>query len=169
MGWVYQLIAGGAGGTVKITYSNRVEPLIFTVEPEWTNSKTKQENNKTGNGKYLEGNNEKNNAIKTGLNDDDEFIKYVETKEFGDVAQVLVYLAFVLSSGPDRTTSVMITTDGVVQFLNLYFNLSSIYTGSRKGVESGCCTLYSYLAGPVNLRIKFQNMIISQYCSFSIK
>ena len=161
MRWEYNPgIAGSArGGAVTITYSD-VSSLVFNVEPFWNNATTKDENGV--NGKYLAGNNYKNDAINSGLTPN-EFRKYVETKEFGDVAQVLVYLAFVLSSAPDRTTSVMITTDGVVQFLNLYFNLSSIYTGSRRGVESGCCNLYSYLAGDVNLEIKFKNMIENYY------
>ena len=155
------------GVGVRITYSNGAGYIVFTVKPGLSNVDTKRQNGE--NGKYLEGNNYKNDKIKKDTSMTNEvFIKYVETKEFGDVAQVLVYLAFVLvkfSETPSipKTSSVMITTDGVVHFLNCYFNLSSIYTGSRIGVESGHCTLYSYLAGDVDLKLKFQNMIENYY------
>ena len=164
MRWEYNPGGGGSarGGAVTITYSD-VSSLIFNVKPGWNNEKTKRENG--ANDKYLEGNNSKNTAIMNTSINNNEIIKYVETKEFGDVAQVLVYLAYVLAhlNTEPRTSSVMITTDGVVHLLNVLFNLSSIYTGSRRGVESGCCNLYSYLAGDVNLEIKFKNMIENYY------
>jgi hypothetical protein len=146
MSWVYQPVGGGAAaggreGRVTITYSDGAH-LTFNVQKGATNDDVKK-SNKPNNSDYLEGNTFKNDRI-NNTTDESEIIKYVETKEFGDVAQVLIYLDFVLNNREDRTNSVMITTDGVVHFLNCYFNLSSIYTGSRKGVQSGCCTLYSY-------------------------
>ena len=165
MSWVYQPggggAAGGGEGTVTITYSDG-SYLVFNVKKGDTNDNVKDLN--IGNKNYLEGNTFKNDKI-NNTSDKNEIIKYVETKEFADVAQVLVYLDFVLAhlNTESRTSSVMITTDGVVHFLNCYFNLSSIYTGSRRGVETGCCTLYSYLAGPVDLKKKFENMIENYY------
>jgi hypothetical protein len=125
-------------------------------------------------GKYLAGNNTKNDAINglTKYSDCRDFIKYVETKELGDVAQVWNYLAFVAINATTkkdidfkkmREKSVMITTDSVVLLFCILLHLSCVYTGSREGVESGHCTLKHYLAGDVDYNLKLETMITNHY------
>jgi hypothetical protein len=124
-------------------------------------------------GKYLAGNNKKNDAINRlkKYTDCSDFIKYVETKELGDVAQVWNYLAFVAINAINngdifkemREKSVMITTDSVVLLFCILLHLSCVYTGSREGVESGHCTLKHYLAGDVNYDLKLETMIDNHY------
>jgi len=146
---------------VQIIYSNR-EVIEYDVTKD-----------RDPVGKYLAGNNTKNAAINaltkdTGCHD---FIKYVETKELGDVAQVWNYLAFVainaINTGNNfkkmREKSVMITTDSVVLLFCILLHLSCVYTGSREGVESGRCTLKHYLAGDVNYNLKLKTMIDNHY------
>jgi hypothetical protein len=81
-------------------------------------------------------------------------------KEYGDVAQVWMYFAFVAIQSPN---SIMITTDSVVYFMCALLNLSCVYTGGRKGVESGNCSLKHYLSGTINLNDKIQTMLKIQY------
>ena len=147
---------------VQITYSNR-EVIEYDVTKDIDPV-----------GKYLAGNNNKNDAINglTKYSGCRDFIKYVETKELGDVAQVWNYLAFVAinaitKNGGDfkkmREESVMITTDSVVLLFCILLHLSCVYTGSREGVESGRCTLKHYLAGDVDYSLKLKTMIDNHY------
>ena len=99
---------------------------------------------------------------KNDKNAQDTILKIMLTKEFGDVAQVWMYLAFLISSGNMaslRTNSVMITTDSVVLLFCALLHMSCVYTGSREGVQSGNCTLKYYLAGNVDYEVKLQNML----------
>ena len=80
-------------------------------------------------------------------------------KEIGDVAQVWMYLAFILIMGYSRTQVVMVTTDSVVYLFCILLKLSCIYTGERVGVQSGCCTLKHYLGGDPDYLQKYNNMV----------
>jgi len=109
---------------------------------------------------YRLGNKENHDLISNNLNNLSECKKLLMTKEFGDVAQVWMYLAYVAEKyEKERTKVVMITTDSVVYMFCSLLALSCIYTGSREGVTSGGCTLKHYLSGPVDYKLKLNNMI----------
>jgi hypothetical protein len=100
----------------------------------------------------------KNSTIDSVKNIDYERLLLL-AKEYGDVAQVWMYFAFALPN-PD---SVMITTDSVVYFMCVLLNLSCVYTGGRKGVESGKCSLKHYQAGDIDLNQKLSVMLDMQF------
>jgi hypothetical protein len=138
---------------VTITYSDNSK---ISTKVDANTSKDVLFNSPFGN--YLLGNNEKNKLI-NNVPKCSDFFKLVETKELGDVAQVWLYLAYIIINNiTDRTTTVMITTDSVVYLFCIILNLSCVYTGSREGVLSGRCTLKHYLAGVPNYTLKIQNM-----------
>ena len=110
---------------------------------------------------YCQGNNTKNAEINI-LATQSNFVRIIILfimKELGDVAQVWMYLAFVVINAMERTSALMVTTDNVVYIFCILLHLSCMNTGSREGVQSGCCTLKYYLAGVVNYSVKFKNMI----------
>ena len=80
-------------------------------------------------------------------------------KEIGDLGQVKMVFAFLAIMGIDPTQVVMVTTDSVVYLFCILQRVSCIYTGERSGVQSGCCTLRHYLAGPPDYLTKYKNMI----------
>lgn len=106
-----------------------------------------------------------------------EFIKHTMTKEFGDVAQVFMYLAYILLYQPiykpdgdlqlimreQKNATTMITTDSVVYMFCALLNLTCIYTGTQKGRVSGSCILRHYIAGDVNYVLKLNNMAKLHY------
>ena len=129
-------------------------------------------------GPYLQGNSEKNTTI-NGLDQNNadnwsRFIKLVETKALGDVAQVWLYFAYVVlhyngltittKSGTDlgiRSDVVMLTTDSVVYLLCVILNLACVYSGSKHGwmPHTNSCTLYSHIPGEIDYRKKFTTML----------
>lgn len=140
----------------------------YTITADVGENITKPMLSETEFGGYILGNNEKNQIIADlPVNNDNcnEFIKLVETKELGDVAQVWLYLAYIIHNNlvNDRIRAVMITTDSVVYLFCVLLNLSCVYTGSREGVLSGHCTLKHYLAGQPNFSNKIQTMIKVHY------
>ena len=145
---------------VKITYKDNQ-----TVEVEVNHTTTKDVlKTHPSIGKYLLGNREKNAAIlNLQTNNCDEFYKYVETKELGDILQVWLYFAYVIINDVSTSEIVMITTDNVVYSFCILLGLSCVYTGSREGVESGCCTLKHYLAGPPDFTLQRDTMIKIHY------
>jgi hypothetical protein len=131
-------------------------------------------------GPYLKGNKEKNADIneyaKTGFivnetgniinwNNIREIIKILETKELGDVAQIWLYLAYLIENNllTQREKALMITTDSVVYLFCRLLGLSCAYTGPRAGVDSKNCTIYHYVAGPPDYQAKIENMLINAW------
>jgi hypothetical protein len=117
---------------------------------------------------YVKGNKEKNQAIAANLTNPAnlmEIIKIIETKELGDVAQVWLYLAYLITNDllAQREKALMITTDSVVYLFCRLLGLSCAYTGPRAGVESKNCTIYHYVAGPVDYQAKIANMLINAW------
>jgi hypothetical protein len=125
-------------------------------------------------GPYLKGNKEKNADIrelaKQGFSADAkvanftavmQIIKILETKELGDVAQIWLYLAYLIENDllAQREKALMITTDSVVYLFCQLLNLSCAYTGSRAGLESKNCNIYHYVAGPPDYQAKIANML----------
>ena len=112
---------------------------------------------------FSKGNELKNIELnKLGNKDNAKTLKILLTKELGDVAQVWVYLAYIMNHldiTEMRKKTVMITTDSVVLLFCAILHLSCIYTGSREGVKSGNCTLKHYLAGSVDYELKLNNML----------
>ena len=163
--WGCEPTADSGGFVVTIDYgstsagANRDRVITSLVNP----------GNRGGFENYSKGNKEKNADINTFLArtpvNNAEIHKILLTKELGDVAQVWTYYAFVLEKGGDfdRTQVVMITTDSVVYYLAVALNLSCIYTGGRAGVESGRCTLKSYVAGPINYNEQLGSVIKNYY------
>lgn len=148
---------------VEINYGNGI---VIRDDNVRKNAVAKDSNFQT----YSKGNSDKNSAIiKLASNPTmcPEFKKYVITKEFGDVAQVFMYLAFILLSistnNNIRTATTMITTDSVVYMFCAILNLSCIYTGTRQGVKSGACTLRYFLAGEINYKLKLYNMMLLHF------
>ena len=130
-------------------------------------------------GQYIKGNNEKNQELANLVDlmvaahaaqnptkfaaSIKEVIKILETKELGDVAQVWLYLAYIIEKGIGREEALMITTDSVVYLFCLLLNLSCAYTGSRAGVLSKNCSIYHYIAGTPNYQLKITNMTTNAY------
>jgi len=129
-------------------------------------------------GPYLKGNKEKNADIlklkEKGFSDDMKvadftavmhIIKILETKELGDVAQIWLYLAYLVEEDllAQREKALMITTDSVVYLFCRLLNLSCAYTGPRAGVDSKNCTIYHYVAGPPDYQAKIANMFINAW------
>jgi len=121
---------------------------------------------------YSEGNKEKNMLINgviqtRGVSNSDcaEYKKILITKELGDVAQIWLYLAFVLTKIPptDRTQALMITVDSVVYLFCKILFLACVYTGSREGVTTGGCTLKHFLPGDIDYKQKLKNMMDIYY------
>ena len=125
-------------------------------------------------GPYLKGNKEKNADIvglaKQGFSADAKvanftavmhIIKILETKELGDVAQIWLYLAYLIENNllAQREKALMITTDSVVYLFCQLLNLSCAYTGSRAGLESKNCNIYHYVASPPDYQAKIANML----------
>lgn len=126
-------------------------------------------------GPYLKGNKEKNADIlelaKQGFSADMKtltdytavmhIIKILETKELGDVAQIWLYLAYLIENNllAQREKALMITTDSVVYLFCQLLGLSCAYTGSRAGLESKNCNIYHYVAGPPDYQAKIANML----------
>jgi hypothetical protein len=113
---------------------------------------------------YSEGNKEKNQIINGLINrgntNCNEYSKILITKELGDVAQIWLYLAFILIQFPEqRTQALMVTTDSVVYLFCKILFLPCVYTGSREGVTSGGCTLKHFLPGAIDYREKLRNML----------
>jgi hypothetical protein len=118
---------------------------------------------------YCLGNNQKNGMINmraiSGIPTNcHEIIKLLLMKELGDVAQVWMYLAFAVVTGHNtfdaRQNYLMITTDNVVYILCLLLQLSCMNTGSREGVQSGCCTLKHHLVhNGISYVEKLKNMM----------
>jgi hypothetical protein len=134
-------------------------------------------------GPYLKGNKEKNADIlkltESGFSADEtgkiigiadntaimQIIKILETKELGDVAQIWLYLAYLIENNllAQREKALMITTDSVVYLFCQLLNLSCAYTGSRAKVESKNCSIYHYVAGPPDYQQKISNMLTNAW------
>jgi hypothetical protein len=172
-------------GLVSIQYT-QLKGLTQEEELQHQFSETTtKEDVKTGQfAEYIKGNKEKNADIlkyakigftfdKTGKNIIDiadtntimEIIKIVETKELGDVAQVWLYLAYLIENDllEQREKALMITTDSVVYLFCQLLNLSCAYTGSRAKVESKKCSIYHYIAGEPDYELKIKNMVQIAY------
>ena len=159
------------GGHVTIEYTDGSE-IIGQISSDTTSNDVKH--GRFGN--YVKGNKEKNDKLyglmRNTLLNRSEIFKILETKELGDVAQVWLYLAYVVNeeirnsqtpTGFDRTKVVMITTDSVVYLLCVLLRLSCVYTGAREGVTSGGCTLKYFLAGTVNYKNKIKTIVDNEY------
>ena len=142
------------------------------------------------------GNKEKNTEInklwkviktKRTFNEKDKAIlskiyKLLLMKELGDVAQVWMYFALIITHlleltydkrkqdepFPDMKNKeiqkiinlfLMITTDSVVYFLCKTFIIPAVYTGSREGVTSGRCSLKYFNVGDPDYASNLQNLI----------
>ena len=92
-----------------------------------------------------------------------EVIRILETKELGDVAQVWLYLAYIIVKGIKPEDALMITTDSVVYLFCRLLNLSCAYTGSRAGVSSKNCSIYHYLVGTPNYQLKITSMMTNAF------
>ena len=114
-------------------------------------------------GQYVLGNHEKNIVINSQINVNPYTKILLLIKELGDVAQVWMYFAFVNITKQNPTDCVMITTDSVVYLFCILLRISCVYTGARKGVEHGCCTIKHYLAGPVNYEEMLKNKVEIEY------
>jgi hypothetical protein len=158
-------------GLVSIQYTrlNGLDPVI--LEHQFSETTTK-EDVKTGQfAEYIKGNKEKNEAIATNaanltnLANLMEIIKIIETKELGDVAQVWLYLAYLITNDllAQREKALMITTDSVVYLFCQLLNLSCAYTGSRAKVESKKCSIFHYIAGEPDYGLKIKNMVQIAY------
>lgn len=113
-----------------------------------------------GDFKYFSKGNEEKNRELAQSNDIGRNMKILMTKEFGDVAQVFMYLAYIIINQiSDRTDLVMITTDNVVLYLCAVLNISCISTANGPGHKSGFCQPVQYLAGPVNYPRKYGGLI----------
>lgn len=114
---------------------------------------------------YILGNNIKNTKInEKGQLVDNHTKILLLIKELGDVAQVWMYFAFVsIYFNDNREKCVMITTDSVVYLFCTLLHISCVYTGARKGVDHGCCTIKHYLAGPVNYEEMLKNKVEIEY------
>jgi len=166
-------------GLVSIEYTQLTGFKQVILEQEFSDTTTK-EDVKTGQfAEYIKGNKEKNADILkytlSGFNFNDEsiivniknktvimeIIKIVETKELGDVAQVWLYLAYLIVNDllQQRERALMITTDSVVYLFCQLLNLSCAYTGSRAKVESKNCSIYHYIAGIPDYGLKIKNMV----------
>lgn len=142
---------------LTIKYPIISETITSTIYPL---TEKKQEAKRFGNfANYSKGNVKKNNEIKTKMTNCNEIIKILLTKEYGDVAQVWMYFAYVVINNINRTDTIMVTTDSVVLLFCALLDLSCMYTGGREGVSSGHCQLYYYLAGPVDFPKKLKNNI----------
>jgi len=170
-------------GVVQIQYT-QLKDLDQVVLSHQFSETTTKEDVKTGQfAEYIKGNKEKNADILkytlSGFNFNPEhiivniknktvimeIIKILETKELGDVAQVWLYLAYLIQKDllAQRETALMITTDSVVYLFCQLLNLSCAYTGSRAGVESKNCSIYHYVAGEPNYQLKISNMLTNAY------
>jgi hypothetical protein len=128
-------------------------------------------------GPYREGNVIKNEKIKAKILSGGllftpaelkEIRRILLTKELGDVAQVLLYLRYVMymeANFPNwnRGMVVMITTDGVVYYLCMKFGLSCIYTGAQAGRVSGSMHIYHYNAVNTDYALRLKNLITNEY------
>ena len=92
-----------------------------------------------------------------------EIIKILETKELGDVAQVWLYLAYIIVTKIGREDALMITTDSVVYLFCRLLNLSCAYTGSRAGVSSKNCSIYHHLVGIPDYQLKITSMMTNAF------
>lgn len=120
--------------------------------------------------------NEKDNEILSKI------YKLLLMKELGDVAQVWMYFALIITHllkfnydeskqdkpFPDMNNKdiqkiinlfLMITTDSVVYFLCKTFIIPAVYTGSREGVTSGRCTLKYFNVGDPDYTLNLKNLI----------
>ena len=122
-------------------------------------------NSKGGFSELVIGNKEKNILIINPSTSDKLRKNLLLIKELGDVAQVWMYLAYVMITAANKADCIMITTDGVVFLFCELLNLSCIYTGARAGVERGCCTLKHYMSGAIDYRLKILNMLDNKYKS----
>ena len=134
-----------------------------TVKPISTNSTSSAENiqDRFSDFKnYSKGNDLKNidlENIKLGC---DEKIKIFVTKELGDVAQVLMYLAYMIVNNikdQDRRDLVMITTDKVVFYISAILNVPCICTANQGSQEDKTCQPVYFRTGPVN----YENIILA--------
>jgi len=152
-------------GLVSIQYTqlSGSDPVI--LEQEFSETTTKEDVQAGKFADYIKGNKEKNEAIATNAANLMEIIKIVETKELGDVAQVWLYLAYLVEKKllAQRETALMITTDSVVYLFCQLLNLSCAYTGSRAKVESKKCSIYHYIAGEPDYGLKIKNMVQIAY------
>jgi hypothetical protein len=152
-------------GLVSIQYTQLKGSDPVILQHQFSETTTK-ENVKTGQfAEYIKGNKEKNEAIATNAANMIKIIKIVETKELGDVAQVWLYLAYLIEKKllEQREKALMITTDSVVYLFCQLLNLSCAYTGSRAKVESKKCSIYHYIAGEPDYQLKIKNMVQIAY------
>jgi len=114
---------------------------------------------------YSKGNTEKNKEINSMTKTDcEKIIKILLTKELGDVAQVWMYLAYVIIQKMNRMDALMVTVDHVVLLFCAILDLSCMYTGGRSGVtQRGNCRLIYYTAGEVDYFKKLSNMLMIKY------
>jgi hypothetical protein len=153
-------------GVVSIQYTqlnDLVDPVI--LKHQFSETTTKEDVKAGQFAEYIKGNKEKNEAIATNAAPNAanmiEIIKIVETKELGDVAQVWLYLAYLIEKDllQQREKALMITTDSVVYLFCQLLNLSCAYTGSRAKVESKKCSIFHYIAGEPDYGLKIKNMV----------
>jgi hypothetical protein len=169
---------GCFSGVVSIQYTQLTNSPQVILSHPFSENTTKAEVKASQFAEYVKGNKEKNADIlkykQSGFNPDltikdkadiMEIIKILETKELGDVAQVWLYLAYLIENNllAQRETALMITTDSVVYLFCQLLGLSCAYTGSRAGVESKNCTIYHYVAGPVDYQAKIANMLTNAW------
>jgi hypothetical protein len=174
---------GCFSGVVSIQYTQLKDSPQVILSHLFSENTTKAEVKASQFAEYVKGNKEKNADILkytlSGFNfnpdltikdiknkaDIMEIIKILETKELGDVAQVWLYLAYLIENNllAQRETALMITTDSVVYLFCQLLGLSCAYTGSRAGVESKNCTIYHYVAGPVDYQAKIANMLTNAW------
>ena len=177
---------GCFSGVVSIQYTQLIHSLPVILSHPFSINTTKAEvkaSHLSQFAEYVKGNKEKNadilkytlsgfnfnpdHTIKDIKNKADimEIIKILETKELGDVAQVWLYLAYLIENDllEQREKALMITTDSVVYLFCQLLNLSCAYTGSRAKVESKKCSIYHYIAGEPDYELKIKNMVQIAY------
>ena len=123
------------------------------------------------------GNEIKNEHINSLYKNNNSYVKIKNillSKELGDIAQIWLYLAYVvmkdinITVDPNtkekndiekRKSSLMITGDDSVYLFCVLLNLSAVHTGGRTGIESGECLLRHFLVGEVDYNLRLKNKI----------